>query len=61
MASAHNRIMAVVLSATFIGQVLLFGDGTAKGILHPKNIAYAIDSIKLKMNSDELVEDFKKK
>lgn len=60
MVKIHNRIVAAAISVVFIGHALLFGDGTAKGLLHPENIAFAIDSIKQKMNADELAEEFTK-
>lgn len=58
MTSTHNRIIAAALSATFIGQVLLFGDGTAKGILHPDNIAYAAEAAEKRANEQALAEEF---
>ena len=60
MTSTHNRIIAAALSATFIGQVLLFGDGTAKGILHPDNIAYAAEAAEKRANEKELAEEFER-
>ena len=57
MTSTHNRIIAAALSATFIGQVLLFGDGTAKGILH---IAYAAEAAEKRANEKELAEEFER-
>ena len=55
----RKRLVAASLSALFVGQVLIGGNGNNKGMLHPDNIAYAIESIKLKMNADELAEEFK--
>lgn len=55
----RNRVIAASLSALFLSQILIGGSGNNKGLLHPENIAYAIDSIKLKINADELKEDFK--
>lgn len=60
MVKIHNRIIAAALSATFIGQVLLFGDGTAKGILHPDTIAYAAEAAEKRANEKELAEEFER-
>ena len=60
MTGTHNRIIAATLSATFIGQVLLFGDGTAKGILHPDTIAYAAEAAEKRANEKELAEEFER-
>lgn len=58
MLKKHNRIIAGALSVVLVGQALLFGDGTAKGILHPETIAYAVDAVKEMKNKKELVEEF---
>lgn len=58
MVKTHNRIIAGVLSALFTGQIAMFSDGTAKGILHPDTIAYAAESIKEKKTEKELAEEF---
>lgn len=53
-----NRIIAGTLSMMLVGQVMMFGDGTANGILHPDTIAYAAESIKEKKTEKELAKKF---
>lgn len=43
MSKKINRIIAGTLSMMLVGQVMMFGDGAANGILHPDTIAYAAE------------------
>lgn len=58
MSKKINRIIAGTLSMMLVGQVMMFGDGTAEGILHPDMLAYAAEVIKEKKNAKELAEEF---
>lgn len=58
MSKKINRIIAGTLSIMLVGQVMMFGDGTANGILHPDTIAYAAESIKEKKTEKELAKEF---
>ena len=58
MSKKINRIIAGTLSMMLVGQVMMFGDGTAEGILHPDTIAYAAEIIKEKKTEKELAKEF---
>lgn len=40
-----TRTLAGVMSVMFVGQVMVFGDGSAQGILHANTIASAAEAI----------------
>ena len=46
MRKKPSRILAETLSAVYVGQVMIYGDGTAQGILHSDTIASAAEAIK---------------
>lgn len=58
MSKKINRIIAGTLSMMLVGQVMIFVDGTAEGILHPDMLAHAAEFIKEKKNAKELAEEF---
>ena len=46
----HNklkRIIAVTMSSLFVGQVLIYGDGSSQGIAHAETIADIKESFEL--------------
>ena len=42
-----TRTLAGVMSLMFMGQVMVFGDGSAQGLLHADTIASAAEAIRL--------------
>lgn len=58
MSKKLSRILAGTLSAMFVGQVLIYGDGTSQGILHAETIASAIDAKEAAKNEKQLAKEF---
>lgn len=58
MSKKLSRILAGTLSAMFVGQVLIYGDGTSQGILHYETIVSAAEAIEGKKNADQLAKEF---
>lgn len=58
MSKKINRIIAGTLSAMFVGQVLIFGDGNSQGILHADTIASAKEAIEEAKNAKQLQKEF---
>ncbi len=58
MNKKFSRILAGTLSAMFVGQVLIYGDGTSQGILHAETIASAIDAKEAAKNEEQLAKEF---
>ena len=57
----HNklkRIIAVTMSSLFVGQVLIYGDGSSQGIAHAETIADIKESFELSGNADELKQEY---
>ena len=59
MSKKINRVIAGSLSAVFVGQVLISGDGNAQGILGPENIARAAEIVEEWKSQKELSAEFK--
>lgn len=53
-----TRTLAGVMSVMFVGQVMVFGDGSAQGILHANTIASAAEAIQGVKNADQLAKEF---
>ena len=53
-----TRILAGVMSLMFMGQVMVFGDGSAQGLLHADTIASAAEAIEGAKNKDQLAKEF---
>jgi YD repeat-containing protein len=53
-----KRTLAGVLSLLFVGQVMIYGDGTSQGILHANTIASAAEAIEKAKNAEQLAEEF---
>lgn len=53
-----SRILAGTLSAMFIGQVLIYGDGSSQGIAHAETIGAIKESLQLSKNADKLQKEF---
>lgn len=52
------RIIAGSLSALFVGQALIYGDGTSLGILHAETIASAINAKEATKKEEQLAKEF---
>ena len=53
-----TRTLAGVMSLMFMGQVMIFGDGSAQGLLHADTIASAAEAIEGAKNKDQLAKEF---
>lgn len=53
-----TRTLAGVMSLMFMGQVMVFGDGSAQGLLHADTIASAAEAIEGAKNKDQLAKEF---
>ena len=60
MSKKINRVIAGSLSAMFVGQALIFGDGTSYGILHAEIITSAAEAIESARNAEQLAKEFDK-
>lgn len=58
MSKRLNRTIAGVMSLMFMGQVMIFGDGSAQGILHANTIASAAEAIEEAKNAEDLAAEF---
>lgn len=58
MSKRLNRTIAGVMSLMFVGQVMIFGDGSAQGILHANTIASAAEAIEEAKNAEDLAAEF---
>ena len=56
-----KKATAGVLSFLMAAQVMIFGDGTAQGILHADTLAEAAESIEKLNEKQQLAEEFKEK
>ena len=54
MKKIFQRALSGVLSVLFVGQVLIYGDGSSQGIAHAETIADIKESLELSGNADEL-------
>ena len=53
-----TRTLAGVMSLMFMGQIMIFGDGSAQGLLHADTIASAAEAIEGAKNKDQLAKEF---
>lgn len=53
MANLYKRILSATLAFMFVGQALIYGDGTAQGIAH----AATIDAIQTAIEQNEAAEN----
>ena len=53
-----TRTLAGAMSLMFMGQVMIFGDGSAQGLLHADTIASAAEVIEGAKNKDQLAKEF---
>lgn len=53
-----TRTLAGAMSLMFMGQVMIFGDGSAQGLLHADTIASAAEAIEGAKNKDQLAKEF---
>lgn len=53
-----SRILAGTLSVMFVGQVLIYGDGSSQGIAHAETIEAIKESLQLSENADDLQQEY---
>lgn len=53
-----RKLLSGVLAVMFVGQVMIYGDGSSQGIAHAETIAGIKESLQLSENADELAQDF---
>lgn len=53
-----RKLLSGVLAVMFVGQVMIYGDGSSQGIVHAETIAGIKESLQLSENADELQQDF---
>ena len=53
-----TRTLAGAMSLMFMGQVMIFGDGSTQGLLHADTIASAAEVIEGAKNKDQLAKEF---
>lgn len=53
-----SRILTGTLSVMFIGQVLIYGDGSSQGIAHAETIAGIKESLQLSENADAMQQEY---
>lgn len=53
-----TRTLAGAMSLMFMGQIMIFGDGSAQGLLHADTIASAAEAIEGAKNKDQLAKEF---
>ena len=58
MKKIFQRALSGVLSVLFVGQVLIYGDGSSQGIAHAETIADIKESLELSGNADELKQEY---
>lgn len=58
MNKKFRRIVSGVLSVMFVGQVMIYGDGSSQGIAHAETIGAIKESLQLSKNADELQKEF---
>ena len=55
-----QRVISGVLATMFIGQALIYGDGSSQGIAHAETITEIKESLQLSENADNLAADYEK-
>ena len=58
MKKIFQRALSGVLSVLFVGQIMIYGDGSSQGIAHADTIAEIKESLELSGNADELKQEF---
>ena len=53
-----QKLLSGVLAVMFVGQVMIYGDGSSQGIAHAETIAGIKESLQLSENANELQQDF---
>lgn len=53
-----RKLLSGVLAVMFVGQVMIYGDGSSQGIVHAETIAGIKESLQLSENADELQQEF---
>ncbi len=55
-----QRVISGVLATMFVGQVMIYGDGSSQGIVHAETITEIKESLQLSENADKLHEEYEK-
>lgn len=55
-----TRTLAGVMSLMFMGQIMIFGDGSAQGLLHADTIASVAEAIEEQRTKTSLPRNLKK-
>ena len=55
-----QRVLSGVLATMFVGQVMIYGDGSSQGIAHAETITEIKESLQLSENADNLAADYEK-
>ena len=58
MIKKFQRILSGVLAAMFVGQVMIYGDGSSQGIAHAETISEIKESLQLSENADALQQEY---
>ena len=58
MKKFFQRALSGVLSVMFVGQIMIYGDGSSQGIAHAETIADIKESLELSGNADELKQEY---
>lgn len=58
MIKKFQRILSGVLAAMFVGQVMIYGDGSSQGIAHAETISEIKESLQLSEHADALQQEY---
>lgn len=52
MKKLFSKLLSGALAVVFVGQVMIYGDGSSQGIVHAETIAGIKESLQLSENAD---------
>lgn len=58
MKKLFSKLLSGALAVVFVGQVMIYGDGSSQGIVHAETIAGIKESLQLSENADKLQKEF---
>ena len=53
-----SKLLSGTLALMFVGQIMIYGDGSSQGIVHAETINQIKKDIQLSKNADELAQEF---
>ena len=53
-----SKLLSGTLALMFVGQIMIYGDGSSQGIAHAETIQQIKNDIQLSKNADELAQEF---